>query len=400
MGGEFPPPPADDFDTVEVVFEEVEEPPTRTSGQRPTPPPRVEPRAVPPSIQGRAGRREETVPPRPPESPPRAPRRTPVPSEQETWRPSSPPVIKRPRSSDDYPPWFVTAAWRALLSGDVNGAARHYRACVRRDAEDAEGWYGTAAVALVRSQSDEAAAAFVKGWVLDRAFPIGRFLRDVCPKDPDLWYRFAGALVAMRRKTAYHCADLALATVMAEDSSPHALRQRASRVRHNIAEALEARAASDLHSADGPRPSRSLSRALVQSLGIVLLLVVVAGTGLWVLRQGNEGRVAPPLPTTAGGAQPDTPSSPATRSSPSPLPDGAEKAPPEPEVSGSGAPRATPSGGEEVAPLAPPSVLSGDDDARAPSAAASVEATGGGETPGAPTVDETAGAGGDGNGSP
>lgn len=329
----------------------------------------------------------------------------PVVSKQETWRAPPPPAPERLRVGDEYPAWFASAAWSALLTGDVNEAARHYKACVRRDAADAEGWYGTAAVALVRGQPGEAAAAFVKGWVLDRKFPIGRFLRDVCPEDPELWYRFAGALVALRRKSAYHCADLALATVMAEDSSPHALRQRASRVRVNISTALEAREVSDLRSVDRGTSPGGLSRAVLQSLGIVLVLAVAVGVGMWMFRDGKDERVAPPLPTAAGGAQPDTPPSPAPRLSSPASPEGTASPASAPGDT-AGASRAAPSAKEGAAPSTPSSPTeeerglpsstpsgdtAGEDGVATPSSVPSGEVAGEGGARGAPSGEETGG---------
>ena len=197
----------------------------------------------------------------------------------------------------------------------MNEAARYYKACVRREAESPEGWYGSAAVALARGQSEEAANALVKAWMLDRRFPVVRMLRDVCPDDPDSWYALAGALVAMRRKSAYQCADLALAAVMADPVASHALRQRAARVRHNIASALEARAVSDMRSENevGTSP---LARAILHSLGIVLGVAVLAGAAFWV----NGGRAtphpAPAVPTSAGAAPADSSGTPEGRATP------------------------------------------------------------------------------------
>lgn len=282
-------PSSDDFDTVEVVFEEYSAPPLHAapSGSRSSDRDGADDAPTISSVSRRTRERGLDV-------------------DDEG---ASGPEGER-HGFDAYPPWFDRRGLVCLLAGDMAAAARYYKACLKRAPDSPEGWYGTAALSLERGRWAEAATAFVRGWQCDRGIPIGRYLQDLCMDAPDAWYSFAGALVEMRRKSAYECADLVLAAVALDSRSPHALRQRATRVRQSLAEALATRAQSD--ALPQHRRGRSgLGKAVLQSVVIVMALAAMAGVAVWfaTLYRTTSGGYPAPMPSVTAAAPLAEPSS-------------------------------------------------------------------------------------------
>jgi hypothetical protein len=207
--------------------------------------------------------------------------------------------IQRPRAprrdhgvSAEYPDWFATGYLRAVLSGDTVGAGAYYTERTFTVPDDAEGWLGCAAVALVEGRVVDAAAHLVKGYELASTFPIGRLLNDVRGEAPEVWYDLVGQMVSLRRKRAYECADIILAECLASRRATEGLKLRCGKVRERIRKALRERVQRDQRR--GVLGPLMVRRAMIQSA--IVLAILLALLGLVSLLKGRPHPAAQTAP--------------------------------------------------------------------------------------------------------
>jgi hypothetical protein len=181
--------------------------------------------------------------------------------------------VRSRRARAAYPQGFISEGVRMLVSRDVDEAERYWQDCQASRPDEAEGWLGLAAVALARRRMERAAAYLVTGRGLDPGFPIDRLVGDATDDPADL-YDLAAALVGLRHRAAYECAERVLDECLAHHNADATLLARAQKVRLTVREALEQRAArDDVRQGEVRQPILLFLVCLLTAVGILYTLV-------------------------------------------------------------------------------------------------------------------------------